>query len=156
MHYGRAGAGPSVLLIHGIPTSSYLWRNVAPRLVAAGREVITIDMLGYGASDKPVDADLGIAAQARLISRVLSQIEWQGGTVVGHDIGGGVAQLLAVDNRERVRNLIIVDSIAYDSFPEPGIARLKDAAWDGILGATDFDVVRGLTKGFSRTVAPTA
>jgi 2-hydroxymuconate-semialdehyde hydrolase len=133
MHYGRAGAGPSVVLIHGIPTNSYLWRNVAPRLVAAGREVITIDMLGYGASDKPVDADLGIAAQARLISRVLSQIEWQGGTVVGHDIGGGVAQLLAVDNRELVRNLIIVDSIAYDSFPEPGIARLKDAAWDGIL-----------------------
>jgi pimeloyl-ACP methyl ester carboxylesterase len=92
MHYGRAGTGPSVVLIHGIPTHSFLWRNVAPRLVAAGREVITIDMLGYGASDKPVDADLGIAAQARLISRVLSQLEWRGGTVVGHDIGGGVAQ----------------------------------------------------------------
>lgn len=150
MHYGRAGAGPSVVLIHGIPTHSYLWRNVAPRLVAAGREVITIDMLGYGASDKPVDADLGIAAQARLISRFLSQIEWRGGTVTGHDIGGGVAQLLAVDNRERVRNLIIVDSIAYDSFPEPGIARLKDAAWDGILGAPNFDLARGLTKGLIR------
>jgi 2-hydroxymuconate-semialdehyde hydrolase len=150
IHYGQAGAGPSVVLIHGIPTNAYLWRNVARRLIDAGREVITVDMLGYGASDKPANADIGIAAQAQLISRVLSQIGWAGGTIVGHDIGGGVAQLLAIDDRKRVRNLVIVDSIAYDSFPEPGIARLKDAAWDVILGAPDFDLVRGLTKGFTR------
>ena len=84
----QAGAGPSVVLIHGIPTNAFLWRNVARRLVDAGREVITVDMLGYGASDKPANADIGIAAQAQLISRVLSQIGWAGGTIVGHDIEG--------------------------------------------------------------------
>jgi pimeloyl-ACP methyl ester carboxylesterase len=136
-------------MIHGIPTHGYLWRNVASRVAASGREVITIDMLGYGGSPKPEDTDLGIAAQAKRISDTLSLLEWQGGTVVGHDIGGGVAQLIALDDRERVRKLILVDSIAYDSFPEPGIARLKDPAWDGILGAPDFDLSKGLTKGFT-------
>ena len=48
IHYGQAGAGPSVVLIHGIPTNAYLWRNVARRLIDAGREVITVDMLGRG------------------------------------------------------------------------------------------------------------
>jgi pimeloyl-ACP methyl ester carboxylesterase len=46
--------------------------------------------------------------------------------------------------------LVLIDSIVYDSFPEPGIARLKDPAWDGILGAPDFDLKKGLTKGFTQ------
>jgi pimeloyl-ACP methyl ester carboxylesterase len=155
LRYDRAGTGPSVVLIHGIPTHGYLWRHVAALLVASGREVITIDMLGYGGSDKPGNADLGIAAQARRISIALETIGWSGGAVVGHDIGGGVAQLLAVDDRVRIRRLVLVDAIAYDSFPEAGIARLKDPAWDGILGAPDFDLSKGLTKGFARGMVHT-
>jgi 2-hydroxymuconate-semialdehyde hydrolase len=70
--------------------------------------------------------------------------------VVGHDIGGGIAQLIAIDDPEVVTHLVLVDSIVYDSSPEPGIARLKDPVWDRILGAADFDLKRGLTKGFTR------
>lgn len=148
--YTRAGSGPSIVLLHGIPTNAYLWRQIRPLLLAAGFEVVTFDLLGYGASDKPADADLGIAAQARMIGEALTTLGWQGGTLVGHDIGGGVAQLVAIDNRDRVTGLVLVDSIVYDSFPEPGIARLKEPAWDGILGAPDFDLKRGLSKGFAR------
>src|ERR1700742_3511289 len=150
LQYSKTGSGPSVVLIHGIPTHGYLWRRVAALLVKSGREVITMDMLGYGGSDKPHNADLGIAAQAKRISGALKTIGWSGGAVVGHDIGGGVAQLLAIDDRVRIRRLVLVDAIAYDSFPEPGIARLKDPVWDGILGAPDFDLSKGLTKGFIR------
>jgi pimeloyl-ACP methyl ester carboxylesterase len=57
---------------------------------------------------------------------------------------------MAIDDPARIRKLVLVDAIAYDSFPEPGIARLKDPAWDGILGAPDFDLSKGLTKGFTR------
>ncbi len=60
----QAGRGPSMVLLHGIPTHGFLWREVAPRPVEAGFEVTVFDLLGYGHSDKPVDADLGIAAQA--------------------------------------------------------------------------------------------
>jgi 2-hydroxymuconate-semialdehyde hydrolase len=143
---GRA----SVVLIHGIPTHSYLWRNVAPALVTAGLPTIAVDLLGYGRSDKPVGVDLGIAAQARMLATALRLLNWRGGAIVGHDIGGGVAQLLAVNHSDLVRGLVLVDTIAYDSFPEPGIARLKEPAWDAILGAPDFDLKKGLTKGFMR------
>jgi 2-hydroxymuconate-semialdehyde hydrolase len=148
--YTRAGHGPAVLLIHGIPTHAYLWREVTPLLVAAGLEVITLDLLGYGASDKPADTDLGIAAQSKFLVEALRALDWPGGAVVGHDIGGGIAQLIAVDHPQIATHLVLVDSIVYDSFPEPGIARLKDPAWDGILGAPTFDLKKGLTKGFTR------
>jgi 2-hydroxymuconate-semialdehyde hydrolase len=153
--YYLSGQGPSVVLIHGIPTSSYLWRNVIPLLLRAGFEVLAIDLLGYGASDKPKDADLGIAAQAELIATALHKLRWQRGTVVGHDIGGGVAQMICADRPEIAERLILVDSIAYDSFPEPGIARLKDPVWDSILGEPDFDLAKGLTKGFTRGMVHT-
>ena len=139
-----------MVLIHGIPTNAYLWRGVAPSLVAAGLEVITLDLLGYGASDKPTDADLGIRAQSNLLVEALRALEWPGGTVVGHDIGGGVAQLIAVDHPQIATRLVLIDSIVYVSFPELSIARLKDLAWDGILGGPDFDLKKGLTKGFMR------
>lgn len=148
--FTRSGRGPAVVLIHGIPTNAYLWRGVVPPLVAAGLEVITLDLLGYGASDKPVDADLGIKAQSGVIVEALRALNWRGGTVVGHDIGGGIAQLIAIDHPKVVTRLVLVDSIVYDSFPEPGIARLKEPVWDGILGAPDFDLKKGLTKGFTR------
>lgn len=145
-----AGGKASVVLIHGIPTYSYLWRKVAPTLATAGLGTIAVDLMGYGRSDKPIGVDLGIAAQASMLAAALGLLTWQGGTIVGHDIGGGVAQLFAVNHPDLVRQLVLVDTIAYDSFPEPGIARLKEPAWDAILGAPDFDLKKGLTKGFTR------
>jgi pimeloyl-ACP methyl ester carboxylesterase len=148
--YHRFGSGPSVALIHGIPTSSYLWRNVIPLLVDKGLQVIAFDLLGYGNSDKPSDVDLGIAKQAERIAAALRELDWDGTAIVGHDIGGGVAQLLCANDPQAAKHLVLLDSIAYDSFPEPGIARLKDPVWDNILGAADFDLKKGLTKGFMR------
>ena len=148
--YHRLGQGVPLLLIHGIPTSSYLWRDVIPPLVLDGLEIIAIDLLGYGDSDKPIGADLGVAAHAQRVAAVLRKLRWDAGTIAGHDIGGGVAQLVCADHPQAVGGLVLVDSIAYDSFPEPGIARLKDPVWDGILGAPGFDLRTGLTKGFTR------
>ena len=71
---------------------------------------------------------------------------------MGHDIGGGVAQLLALNESLRIRRLVLVDNIAYDSFPEPGIARLKDLVWDSILRAPDFDLKKGLLKGLQKGI----
>src|SRR3546814_10503310 len=133
------GNGPKIALIHGIPTSRHLWRKIIPALVSAGREVIALDLLGYGESDKPLVADLGIQGQSDIVVQALLALGWARGTLVGHDIGGGIVQLIAVDHPEIIERLILVDSIVYDSFPEPGIARLKDPVWDGILEAPDFD-----------------
>lgn len=148
--YSRGGDRASIALIHGIPTSRYLWRNVAAVLDRAGLGWIAVDLLGYGDSSKPSGIDLGIATQARMVERALAKLGWTHGTIVGHDIGGGVAQLLAANRPDLVRRLVLVDTIAYDSFPEPGIARLKEPVWDAILGAEDFDLKKGLAKGLQR------
>jgi len=95
---------------------------------------------------------LGIKAQSDLIVKALRKLGCRNTTVVGHDIGGGIAQLIAVDHPDILDRLVLVDSIAYDSFPEPGIARLKEPAWDDILGAPDFDLKKGLTKGLIRGI----
>jgi pimeloyl-ACP methyl ester carboxylesterase len=150
MAYYRFGHGPSIVLIHGIPAWSYLWRHVIPPLVQDGLEIIAIDLLGYGQSEKPTGSDLGIAAQAQRMATILSKLNWDGRAIAGHDIGGGVAQLMFANNPEVAERLVLIDSIAYDSFPEPGIARLKDPVWDGILSAPDFDLRKGLSKGFTR------
>jgi pimeloyl-ACP methyl ester carboxylesterase len=106
--------------------------------------------LGYGDSDKPAGADFGVAAQAELLATVLRKLNWDGRAIVGHDIGGGVGQLMCANDPETAKRLVLVDTIAYDSFPEPGIARLKDPVWDSILSAPDFDLRKGLKKGFTR------
>jgi len=142
--YLRKGQGPPLLLLHGIPTSSYLWRDVIDPL-SVTFDVLAPDLLGYGDSDKRLDADLSIAAQARYMVAVMESLGIHQAAVVGHDIGGGVAQLMAVDEPDRVARLILIDSIADNNWPVPDIARLKEPAWDQIL--VDRDLRPGFRKG---------
>lgn len=60
--YVDEGKGPVILLIHGVPTSSWLYRNIIPGLAESGKRVIAIDMLGYGYSDKPEGYEIYNAA----------------------------------------------------------------------------------------------
>jgi pimeloyl-ACP methyl ester carboxylesterase len=153
--YSQFGQGLPIALLHGIPTSRYLWRQIIPLLVERGCEVTALDLLGYGQSDQPEDADLGVASQAKLMGAALKAIGWSDGALVGHDIGGGIAQLVAVDQTSLINCLVLVDTIAYDSFPIGVIARLNEPIWDGILGAPDFDLKKGLRKSFEKGMVNT-
>jgi 2-hydroxymuconate-semialdehyde hydrolase len=142
--YLRQGQGPPLLLIHGIPSSSYLWRDVIDPL-SATFEVLAPDLLGYGDSDKRMDVDLSIAAHARYLVAFMESIGIHQAAVAGHDIGGGVAQLMAVDEPQRVARLILIDSIVDNNWPVADIARLKEAAWDQIM--VNIDLRKGLRNG---------
>lgn len=143
--YVRQGKGESVLLIHGIPTSAYLWRGVISPL-AEDFAVCALDLLGYGDSDKPSSADLSLPAQARYVAEFMMKVGVTHATVAGHDIGGGVAQLLALERPELVKRLVLLDTVAYDSWPVPEIDRLKDLAWDQIIQTVD------LRAGFAKAL----
>jgi pimeloyl-ACP methyl ester carboxylesterase len=117
----RAGAGQAVLLVHGIPTSSRLWDGVGADL-AAGHDVAAFDMLGYGESAKPVDHDVSMAAQARLVPPLLDALGLDRVVLVGHDLGGAVAQRVVLEAPERVSGLVLIDSVSFDSWP---IARMR-------------------------------
>jgi uncharacterized protein (TIGR00369 family) len=142
--YLRQGQGPALMLVHGIPSSSYLWRDVIGPL-SGTFEVLAPDLLGYGDSDKRLDADLSIAAQARYLVAFMESLGIHQAAVVGHDIGGGVAQLIAVDEPQRVARLILIDSVVDSNWPVHDIARLKEPVWDQIM--VNRDLRDGLRKG---------
>lgn len=125
--YRRGGSGETLLLIHGIPASSRLWDGVAPDL-ATDYDVVCVDMLGYGASDKPLDRDVSVTAQAGLAVGLLDALSVERATVVGHDIGGAVAQILATGHADRVARLGLVDSVSFDSWPIPIVYAIRAVA----------------------------
>jgi len=142
--YLRTGQGPPLVLVHGIPSSSYLWCDVIEPL-SATFEVLAPDLLGFGDSDKRMDVDLSIAAQARYLVAFMESLGVHQAAVAGHDIGGGVAQLMAVDEPQRVARLILIDSVVDNNWPVPDIARLKEPVWDQIM--VNIDLRKGFRKG---------
>src|SRR5215471_10292962 len=106
MAYVTAGPadGQPVVLMHGEPTWSYLWRSVIPVLADAGLRVVAPDLVGFGRSDKPAQADDHTYARHVEWMRALlfDQLDLRGVTVVGHDWGGLIGLRVATENAERV------------------------------------------------------
>lgn len=122
--YADLGQGPPVLLLHGFPTSSFLWRREA-WLLAQRMRVIVPDLLGYGRSDKPKDTDMSETAQAGYVRELLSVLGIDELAVVGHDLGGAVAQMLALDDGPGVRALVLLNSACFDAWPIEGVRMLQ-------------------------------
>ncbi|MGI9125094.1 MAG: alpha/beta fold hydrolase [Mycobacterium sp.] len=101
-----AGSGPALLLIHGIGDNSTAWEPVHARL-ARRFTVIAPDLLGHGQSDKP-RADYSVAAYANGMRDLLSVLDIEKVTVVGHSLGGGVAMQFAYQFPQLVERLILV------------------------------------------------
>jgi 2-hydroxymuconate-semialdehyde hydrolase len=113
------GTGEPVVLLHGIPTSAELWRDVAPLLARAGYRVLAPDLPGYGQTRLDRAADHSLAGAARLVATWLSEQDLAPAWVVGHDAGGAVAQILAVEHPKAIDRLTLVNSIEASSFPAP-------------------------------------
>jgi 2-hydroxymuconate-semialdehyde hydrolase len=109
------GDGPPVVLIHGFPQSAYVWRDLMPLLSSRFR-VIVPDLLGCGASDRPSDARLDLPAQARYVGEALTALGVDRFAAIGHSVGGGVAQLLALDGAG-VDAMVLISSTALDAWP---------------------------------------
>lgn len=125
--WSAGDSGPPVLLVHGIPTNHRLWEDVVPRVCEHAR-VFAVDMLGYGDSLRPHGHRVDLAAQAALLVDLLDVLDVEQAVVVGHDLGGGVAQIMATTSSERVAGLGIVDGVCYDGWPVPLVRAMK-AAW---------------------------
>ena len=101
-----AGSGPAILLIHGIGDNSTTWNTVQAKL-AQRFTVIAPDLLGHGRSDKP-RADYSIAGYANGMRDLLSVLDIERVTIVGHSLGGGVAMQFAYQFPHLVERLILV------------------------------------------------
>ena len=113
---GTRGAGEPVVFLHGFPTSGHLWSDVVAQM-PAGHRLVVVDLLGYGRSDPPGPRPLTLRAHAERVVGLLDALGIASACIVGHDLGGGVAQSLALHWPARVTRLALVDSVAFDGWP---------------------------------------
>jgi pimeloyl-ACP methyl ester carboxylesterase len=120
MRWLEGGAGPDVVLLHGIPTSPPLWRRVLPLL--SGVRALAWEMVGYGLSwAAGRERDISLATQADYLLGWLDSLGIERAVYVGHDLGGGVAQIAAVRAPDRCAGLALTNAVSYDSWPIPSV-----------------------------------
>lgn len=115
MAYVDVGEGAPIVLIHGNPTSSYLWRNIIPHLQSHGR-VIAIDLVGFGASDRP-DIDFRFEDHREYLGSFIDAMELQNISFVAHDWGSALALDYAANNPENVDGIVLMEALLPPIFP---------------------------------------
>lgn len=141
------GGGVPVVFIHGIPTSPLLWRHVAPQL--DGCRPLGWEMVGYGTSwPAGQGRDISVRAQASYLHVWLDQQGLEEVILVGHDLGGGVAQIAAVEDRSRFAGIVLTNSIGYDSWPIPSVKAMR--AIGGMVAKTPPSLFRAIFSSFLR------
>jgi haloalkane dehalogenase len=147
MHYVDEGAGDPVLLLHGEPTWSYLWRKIIPEL--PGR-IVAPDLIGFGRSDKP--ADIGWYTYDRHVASIVALVEaldLRDITLVVHDWGGPIGLRFAVEHDDRVARLAILNTgVGGGAAPSETWLRFRSVVRD-LGGALDIGrlVEAGTTQG---------
>jgi pimeloyl-ACP methyl ester carboxylesterase len=114
--YYEEGAGEPVVLLHGCPFSSYIWRNIIPRLSSSFR-CLAPDLLGLGDTETLPNAEWSLAAQTEMVIEFLDVLGLNCVNIVGHDHGGAVAQIIAADYPERINRLVLANVEAFDNWP---------------------------------------
>jgi pimeloyl-ACP methyl ester carboxylesterase len=161
------GEGPAVVLLHGFPDSSYVWRHQVPALAGAGFRVIAPDLRGFGASEKPADVEAyrlrhGLAD----VLAVLDALEVERAHVVGHDWGAGLAWTAAAFAPDRVERLVVM-SVGHPAASREPSPEQRQKAWymllfqfegvaEELLQRDDWRLFREWTRGngdVERTVA---
>lgn len=144
MHYldeGTADAG-TMLLLHGEPSWSFLYRNVIPTLVAGGYRCIAPDMIGFGRSDKVTDPDwYTLDAHVAMLRGLVDTLDLQEVTLVCQDWGGPIGLVNAVDAPDRFARLVILNTWLHRSdFPyTPALL-----AWHEQSATIDFSALNSL------------
>ncbi len=135
---GTRGGGDPVVFLHGFPGSSHGWRELTP-LMPDGRRLVVVDLMGCGRSDGPggTFARNGtIDEHAGLIRRLMDDLNIPRAAIVGHSLGGVIAQSIAVHHPDRISALALLSTPTFDAWPRT-LARLARTVRPlaGILGA---------------------
>ncbi len=150
----RAPAGPTVVLLHGEPTWSFLYRSVIPVLAAAGLRVIAPDLIGFGRSDKPATVEEhSYAAQVAWVREALfDALELRDVTLVGHDWGGLIGLRLAAEEGQHVARFVATNTglpTGDQAMPDVWL-RFREA----VRHAPELDIARLVASGCQVTPAP--
>ncbi|MEM8959947.1 MAG: alpha/beta fold hydrolase [Acidobacteriota bacterium] len=139
LHYLEAGQGDPILLLHGWPTSSFLWRRVMPP-IAVGHRVIALDLPGFGRSDKPLDVSYSFRFFDRILSGFIDALELDTVSLAIHDLGGPIGLYWSSQHTERLDKLIVLNTLIYPqvswavalflaSIKLPGVRSVMSSPW---------------------------
>lgn len=109
LHYLDEGKGDVILFAHGTPEWSFGYRDLIKELRQDFR-CISIDMLGFGLSDKPTHADYSCQAHAARLTKAIELLNLQNMTIVANDFGGGIALAYAIENKDNVRGFALFNT----------------------------------------------
>jgi len=123
--YDVLGFGPPLLLIHGTPTRSFIWRDVAMRL-ADRFSVYAYDLPGFGQSERSEGLDTSIRNQARLLAEFVDTLDLEAPSVAGHDIGGAIALRAHLLEGVPFGCLALIDSVALRPWITPTTNHIKE------------------------------
>lgn len=124
---------PPLVLLHGTPFSSVVWRRIAPHLIEH-RQVFYYDLLGYGRSEMRPNQDVSLAVQGRLFGALLSHWRLSKPDVVAHDFGGCTALRAHLLHGCEYRSLTLIDPVALAPWGSPFVRHVRDheAAFSGL------------------------
>ncbi len=144
--YYREGQGETVLFVHGIPTYSFIWKRLVPYFKDK-YDIILIDLLGCGESDKPLNEDFSLKRQAHMIKEFCQKLDISRFHMVCHDVGGGVGQIFAVNFPDLLYDLILINSVAYNFWPvQPIIAMRTPIIRQLAMATLDFGMFEWIVK----------
>ncbi len=112
LHFIDEGAGEPVVMVHGTPTWSFEYRHLITALKGSHR-VIAADHLGFGLSDRPLDADYSPEAHAARFSKFMNSLNLQNVTLVLHDFGGPIGMHWALENVSRLKRVVVLNSFMW-------------------------------------------
>ncbi|SAK47562.1 alpha/beta hydrolase [Caballeronia temeraria] len=137
VRHGAIGEGAPLVLVHGTPFSSQVWRRIAP-IAARSRRVHYFDLLGYGASEMRDGQDVSLGVQNRVLAALLAHwsVEWSGALpdVLAHDFGGATSLRAALLDGCAYRSLMLVDPVAVAPWGSPFVRHVRqhEAAFAGV------------------------
>jgi pimeloyl-ACP methyl ester carboxylesterase len=125
IHYIDKGHGPAVVLVHGFGGHTFSFRHTISAL-ATDHRVVAVDLMGFGYSERPANADYSLTAQATRVLRLMDALGIDSAVALGHSMGGEVVMRMAALSPERVEKLILVASVSSDRLPSlPATPLLK-------------------------------
>lgn len=118
VRYTLFGEGPPLVLVHGTPFSSYVWREIAPAL-AQTNTIYVFDLLGYGSSEKRDGQDVSLAAQSRILAELLDHWKLENPYIVGHDFGGAIMLRTHLLEGCKFGAIALIDAVALSLWGSP-------------------------------------
>ena len=149
--WGRMGQGPPIVLVHGTPFSSQVWRRIAPYL-APGRTVYFFDLLGYGQSEMRAGQDVSLGVQNGLLAALIAMWQLERPEVLCHDFGAATVLRAYYLNAVRYRRVVLFDAVALAPWGSPFVQHVRkhEEAFAGLPEYAHEALLRAYLQGAAR------